>query len=191
MTAIAADALLANLAGRPGYRELQAEVAGFYYFEADLLDNRRYTEWLDLLADDVVYFMPMRHNVPLEHEPAEENSVAGTGMHWFEDDKWTLTKRVEQIQTGLHYAEEPLSRITHMVTNVRIVEAQPALTDAVEVGVTSRFLMYQNRIDYDTSTFVGRRHDRLMRAGDGWRIRRREVILEQGILLEKNLSNFF
>lgn len=40
-------------------RELQADIADFYYLEADLLDERQYEAWLDLLADDIVYFMPI------------------------------------------------------------------------------------------------------------------------------------
>lgn len=180
-----------DLARRPGYLQLQAEIAAFFYLEADLLDARDYTAWLDLLPDDITYFMPMRRNVPLGAQDEAENTRAGEGISWFEDDKWTLRKRVEQILTGIHYAEEPLSRITHMITNVRLTAAEPDLRGAREVATTSRFLVYQNRVDYDTSTFVGRRHDRLRRAGDSWQIARREIILDQGILLAKNLTNFF
>ena len=39
---------------------LGQEIADFLYREAELLDERRYREWLDLLADDVRYWMPMR-----------------------------------------------------------------------------------------------------------------------------------
>lgn len=188
---IAPEHLTRSLAREPGYRDLQAEVEAFFFLEADLLDNRIYQQWLELLDEQIVYFMPMRRNVPLRHDPTDEYTVAGSGIHWFEDDKWTLTKRVEQIETGLHYAEEPLSRITHMVSNVRIVDAEPDVATAQTVSVTSRFLVYQNRIDYDTSTFVGRRNDRLKRHGESWRVLRREIVLEQGILPAKNLSNFF
>jgi 3-phenylpropionate/cinnamic acid dioxygenase small subunit len=43
--------------------ELRAEIEDFYYTEAQLLDERRFPEWLDLLTDDLVYFMPLRRNV--------------------------------------------------------------------------------------------------------------------------------
>ena len=39
---------------------LKQEIEDFLYREAELLDDRRYEEWLDLLTDDVSYFMPMR-----------------------------------------------------------------------------------------------------------------------------------
>lgn len=173
------------------YYRLKADVEDFLYAEADLLDERRYREWLDLLAEDIVYFMPMRRNVKFGQHAERENTKSGTGISWFDEDKWTLTKRVEQILTGVHYAEEPLSRVTHMITNVQIRKAHPSIDDPSEVEVRSRFLLYQNRVEYETYTFVGRRTDVLRKTADGWRIARREIILDQNILLAKNLTAFF
>jgi 3-phenylpropionate/cinnamic acid dioxygenase small subunit len=51
--------------------------------------------------------------------------------------------------------------------------------------------VYQNRVEYESTTFIGRRTDLLRRIGDGWQIARRELILEQNVLLAKNLSVFF
>lgn len=180
-----------RLARHPNYQALQAEVAEFLYEEAELLDSRRYTEWLDLLADDLVYFMPMRRNVKFGEHAARENTIQGEGISWFDEDKWTLGKRVEQIMTGVHYAEEPLSRVCHLVSNVRILDAQPDLADPAEVTVSSRFVLYQNRNAYESYTFIGKRTDRLRRRGESWQVARREIILDQNILLAKNLTVFF
>ena len=38
------------------------EVEQLYYREADLLDEGRFADWLDLFADDLVYWMPTRTN---------------------------------------------------------------------------------------------------------------------------------
>jgi 3-phenylpropionate/cinnamic acid dioxygenase small subunit len=46
-------------------------------------------------------------------------------------------------------------------------------------------------VEYESFTFVGRRTDVLRRAGYGWLIARREMLLEQNVLLAKNLSIFF
>ena len=173
------------------YYRLKADVEDFYYREADLLDDRRYRDWLDLLADDITYFMPIRRNVKFGQHAARENTRRGEGISWFDEDKWTLTKRVEQILTGVHYAEEPLSRITHMVSNVQIRDARPEIGHARELDVTSRFLVYQNCVEYETYTFVGRRNDTLRLTDSGWQIARREILLEQNILLAKNLTTFF
>jgi hypothetical protein len=42
--------------------ELQHEIEQFLYVEAELLDDGRFHEWLDLFADDVRYWMPTRYN---------------------------------------------------------------------------------------------------------------------------------
>ena len=39
--------------------------------------------------------------------------------------------------------------------------------------------------------FVGRRTDTLRRSEGDWRIARREIVLDQNVLLAKNLSIFF
>lgn len=171
--------------------ELKQDIEDFLYREADLLDQRRFKEWLELLAEDLVYFMPIRRNVKFGEHAERENTRQGEGISWFDEDKWTLTKRVEQILTGVHYAEEPLSRVTHMVSNVRLLDVQPSAESARQVTVGCRFLVYQNRVEYESNTFIGRRTDMLWRSGTSWQIARREIILEQNVLLAKNLSVFF
>jgi 3-phenylpropionate/cinnamic acid dioxygenase small subunit len=189
--AAAGPAANSSIERSAAYYRLKADVEDFYYNEADLLDERRFREWLDLLAEDITYFMPIRRNVKFGQQAARENTRQGEGISWFDEDKWTLTKRVDQILTGVHYAEEPLSRITHMVSNVQIKAARPEIGEARELDVTSRFLVYQNRVEYETYSFVGRRHDTLRLTDKGWKIARREILLEQSILLAKNLTTFF
>jgi hypothetical protein len=102
------------------YFRLKEEIEDFLYEEADLLDQRRFGEWLDLLAEDLHYFMPMRRNVAFGTHAEHENTRAGQDISWFDEDKWTLSKRIDQIMTGIHWAEEPLSRVCHFVTNIRL-----------------------------------------------------------------------
>jgi 3-phenylpropionate/cinnamic acid dioxygenase small subunit len=175
----------------PAYYRLKADAEDFYYHEADLLDERRFRDWLDILAEDITYFMPIRHNVKFGQHAARENTKLGEGISWFDEDKWTLTKRVDQILTGVHYAEEPLSRICHIVSNVQIKAVRGDLERPNELDVTSRFLVYQNRVQYETYTFVGKRNDTIRITDAGWKVAKREIILEQNILLAKNLTMFF
>src|SRR5881397_809419 len=113
---------------------LKQEIEEFLYYEADLLDERRYEDWLALLADDVRYWMPMRRNVKVG-EAEREFTRAGQDINWFDEGKETLTRRVKQILTGMHWAEEPVSRISHMVSNVRLLEINPSADAPVEVTV--------------------------------------------------------
>jgi 3-phenylpropionate/cinnamic acid dioxygenase small subunit len=164
---------------------LTQEIAQFLYAEAELLDERRLDAWLALLADDIRYWMPMRRNVKYGDE-GREFTRETEDISWFDEGKDTLTRRVRQIQTGIHWAEEPQSRITHMVSNVMLLSV-----DEREVVAKSRFLIYRNRVETETDLLVGKREDTLRRAGDGWLIARRKIVLDQNVLLTKNLTFFF
>jgi 3-phenylpropionate/cinnamic acid dioxygenase small subunit len=191
LAAEAPQTVPSDLPRTEAYYRLKADMEDFLYAEADLLDERRFRDWLNLLADDITYFMPIRRNVKFGQHAQQENTVQGSGISWFDEDKWTLTKRVDQILTGVHYAEEPLSRVSHMVSNVQIRRATPSLEEPREVEVRCRFLIYQNRVEYETYTFVGKRTDLLRKTQGGWKIARREILLDQNVLLAKNLSTFF
>tara|TARA_R110000850_G_scaffold83702_2_gene179632 strand:+ start:531 stop:1094 length:564 start_codon:yes stop_codon:yes gene_type:complete len=173
------------------YFYLQKEVEQFFYHEAELIDTRQFKEWLELMHEDISYFMPMRKNVKFGQHAALENTRRGEEISWFDEDKWTLGKRVEQILTGVHYAEEPLSRVSHLVTNIQLTEVKPNLRSPTEVSTSCRFMVYLNRVEYETYTFVGKRYDRLVRDGDKWSVISREIILDQNVLLAKNLTTFF
>ncbi len=105
---------------------LAQDVAEFLYREAELLDERRYEEWLALLADDIRYWMPMRRNVKFG-EAEREFTRETTDINWFDEGKETLIRRVKQILTGIHWAEEPVSpRPTFWSASARICCGAPA-----------------------------------------------------------------
>ena len=170
--------------------ELKQQIEDFVYAEAELLDQRQFKEWLELLTDDLVYFMPLRRNVKYGQHAEHENTAEGREMSWFEEDKWTLSKRVDQIITGIHWAEEPLSRVCHIVSNLQLVEVRPDLESPHEVVARCRFIVYQNRMATETNLFVGKRTDLLRKVDGQWKLARREIILDQNVLLSKSLTIF-
>ena len=89
-------------------------------------------------------------------------------------------------KTGQHWAEEPVSRVCHIVSNVQIVEST-----ASEVTVKSRMLVYRNRLQDETDFFVGKREDVLRKVDGQWKIAGRKIILDQNVLLSKNITIFF
>lgn len=169
---------------------LEREIEKFFYAEADLLDERKLDEWLDLFTDDVRYWMPLAHNVQFRHGD-NEYSREETDNAWIDEDKRTLEQRVKQIATGIHWAEEPRSRMSHLITNVRILSATPSTTDADEIATKCRFLVYRNRMESEVDILVGKRKDILRRVNGNWKIARREIYLDQNVLLSKNLTTFF
>ena len=173
------------------YFEIKREIEEFLYDESHLLDERDFKSWIDTLAEDLRYFMPMEFNVKFGEQATREFTTRDAQMSWFNEGKWTLNKRVEQILTGVHWAEEPLSRVCRMVSNVQLTGWQSNAAGELEVDVSSRFLIYQNRCEYEQYFFVGDRFDRIRRTAEGWRLAQREIRLHQNVLLAKNLSIFF
>ncbi|MEA2641933.1 MAG: hypothetical protein QOF51_3327 [Chloroflexota bacterium] len=165
---------------------LHFEIEEFLYREAELLDERKYDEWLEMIAEDIHYYMPMRRNVKFG-EWERENTSDESEISWFDEGKVTLAGRVRQINTGLHWAEEPVSRVCHVVSNVQILDVQ-----GDEVRVKSRFIIYRNRLQDETDFFVGKREDILRRdAQTGWKVAKRNITLDQNVLLAKNVTIFF
>ena len=78
-----------------------------------------------------------------------------------------------------------------MISNVQILRATPSgSTTPSEVTVRCRFLVYRNRVETETDVLVGKREDVLRRVDGAWRIARRMVVLDQSVLLAKNLTFF-
>jgi 3-phenylpropionate/cinnamic acid dioxygenase small subunit len=169
---------------------LLKEVEQFLFDEAALIDDRRFNEWLELLDDEFRVYMPISRNVRYDQEAAAVTRER-QDMSWFDEGKDTISQRISQIATGLHWAEEPRSRTTHLITNVRVDEVQPSVAAAERVTVRCSFMVYRNRGQTETDHLVGRRIDQLRKKDGAWRVLRREVHLAQTVLLAKNLTTFF
>ena len=139
---------------------LQSDVERFFSAEAEMLDERRFDDWLELLHEDLHYWMPIARNVRFD-APELEYTREHRDANWFDEGKDTLRKRVQQIQGGDHWAEEPRSRTTHLVANVRV-----AATNGADITVKCRFIVYTNRLEHEFEFFVGKRVDVLRR--DEW-----------------------
>jgi 3-phenylpropionate/cinnamic acid dioxygenase small subunit len=165
--------------------ELRHTLEDFFYFEAELLDDRRLREWLALLTDDVHYSMPIRQNL-LERPSDVRDELSKPGeAYYFNDNKKTLTVRVERLYAKNAWAEMPPSRTRHLISNVRIKQ-----DSGVELEVHTNFLCYRTRMEKDQDIFVGTRHDLLRRESSSFKIARRMIILDQASLAAKNISVF-
>ena len=56
---------------------------------------------------------------------------------------------------------------------------------------TSRFLIYRNRVETETDFLIGKREDTLRKVGGSWKVAGRKIILDQNVLMAKNLTFFF
>jgi 3-phenylpropionate/cinnamic acid dioxygenase small subunit len=62
---------------------------------------------------------------------------------------------------------------------------------AGELKVYSNFMVYRNRAETEQDFDVGGRQDVLRHVNGTWKIARRTIILDQNVLLAKNVSIFF
>ncbi|HTO56986.1 MAG TPA: 3-phenylpropionate/cinnamic acid dioxygenase subunit beta [Pseudomonadales bacterium] len=160
------------------------EVEQFLYYEASLLDDRRLDEWLALCTDDIYYWMPIRRTTTAK-EIDNEFTKPG-GMAYFDDDKNTLALRVQRLQVGRAWAEDPPSRTRHVVTNVRVVGV-----DGDAITVASNFMLYRTRLNSEEDSWIGRREDVLRRENGALKLARRSIYLDQTVILAQNMSNLF
>ena len=165
--------------------QLRHLVEDFYYLEAELLDERKLREWFQLLTEDIRYWMPVRYNT-LERPDSVSEELSAPGDAYYFDDDWNSLKiRVERAYSKIAWAEVPPSRTRHLITNIRIKN-----DGGREIEAHSNFLVYRTRQESDKDIFVGARQDLLRRAGDGFKIARRTIILDQAVLNAKNISVF-
>lgn len=164
---------------------LQYEIEQFLYREASLLDERKFWEWYELLADDLEYWMPVRTTRAKGDEASEFAPVGGGAF--FDETKPLIAERLRKLDTGYSWAEDPPSRTRHFVTNVRIIERPKA----DEVRVANNFLVYRSRLVRDEDLWAGWRDDTLRRTSGKWQIVRRRIYIDQVSLSSKNLSIFF
>jgi 3-phenylpropionate/cinnamic acid dioxygenase small subunit len=172
------------------------EVERFLYREARLLDERQFPEWIELFTDDVHYWMSGRTSrYPaaskaiglLDHAHSNEELVQEGELAILDETKETLRARVARLDTGMAWAEDPPSRTRHLVTNIEV----EAGNIASELKVYSNYLVYRSRGETEQDFYVGRREDVLRNVDGAWKIARRKIILDQNVLLAKNVSIFF
>jgi 3-phenylpropionate/cinnamic acid dioxygenase small subunit len=167
----------------PAGAELERTCAQFLYREAELLDNTDYSGWLETcLSEELDYRVPIRVT---RSRPSGVSEFSGTGFH-MKDNYPSMRTRVNRLLTEHAWAEDPPSRTRRVVTNIRVRESGPG-----EVEVKSYLTLYRSQGDTaDYDLIVGERQDVLGLEADGWRLRRRLVLLNHTILGTANLGVF-
>ncbi len=181
----AAEQLLTPWAqGAPVDAAMLRRIERFLYKEARFLDREQHRDWYALLAEDVFYWMPLREN---RQRRDTRREIDPDNVALFDERKADIDLRIKRLETGKAWIEDPAGRHVYSITNVEAFEtATPG-----EFEVLSVFTLYRNRSLRDESTLMGRRRD-ILRSIDGdFEIARRLILLQQALLLTKNLSVFF
>jgi 3-phenylpropionate/cinnamic acid dioxygenase small subunit len=171
---------------------LLIRVQQWLYREARMLDERRYDLWVSLLDDDMRYRIPSRAFVRQGHVKdfttwsVDRELEAPDALPLINDDLRALRGRVERLQTGMAWAETPPSMTRRLVSNIMILD----LDEDGCLSVVSTIFIHKVRGD-SRVLFTAERRDRILPAGDGFRLRERYVVLDDVVLASENLSLLF
>ncbi len=81
------------------------DIIDFIYEEARMLDEGRYSEWLDLWLDDGFYWMPLDYK---QQDPHNMTSL-------LYEDNFMLKLRVERLNGERTFSQKPKSRCHHVI----------------------------------------------------------------------------
>jgi benzoate/toluate 1,2-dioxygenase beta subunit len=145
-----------------GLRLSRGEAEEFLFRQAEYLDNRDYGAWLDLFTPDGLYWIPHRSG---DTDPE-------TQISFMFDDLPMMAARVDRLLDAGTGGQQPPTRSSHVISNVRVDEA----ASAREIVVRSRFHVTQFRRDI-TQLFAGAYTHHLVATDDGLKIRFERVDL--------------
>jgi 3-phenylpropionate/cinnamic acid dioxygenase small subunit len=154
---------LADAALGPALGLAPPEIELFLLHEAQLLDARRFRDWMALFAEDGTYWVPA---VPGQDSPFDQASL-------FYDDRTLMKTRIDRLEHPKIHVQTPPSRTVHQIGRVLLEQADEA---AGEYRVASSVLMVEYRDDRQR-LFAGRQTHRLRRTPDGFRIQQKRVDL--------------
>ncbi|PWR25398.1 aromatic-ring-hydroxylating dioxygenase subunit beta [Zavarzinia aquatilis] len=141
----------------------RADLEEFLFQEALLIDNWQLPDWLKLFTDDAHYYVPSTD--------VAEDAAAENNLFYIADDRFRLGERVTRLMKRTAHAEYPRSKLRHLISNVLIRKAEG---DLIEVG--SVFVTYRSK-DGQTDVYFGSNIHKLVKTGDGLRIREKRCIL--------------
>lgn len=154
------------------------------YREARLLDEERYGDWLALLAHDVRYRLPLTSR----RFRADRSAALAVGPGYvFDDDKARLGLRVQRLESGLVWAEDPRNAVRRIVSNVEIYRAE----NDGEARVHSVIEIHRSRIDAQQRRLTAGRTDRWRREQGRWLLVQRDIAFDHPVVIDSNLNVFF
>jgi p-cumate 2,3-dioxygenase beta subunit len=138
------------------------QIEQFLFEEAQVLDEWRLHEWLELFTADGHYLVPATDRP--DGDPSRD-------LFLVQDDRFLLEQRVNSLLTRAAHAEYPHSRTMRMISNVRAV-----YRDGGRIAVTANFAVYRVRNGV-LDTYVGQYRHLLEADADSLRFVERKSVL--------------
>lgn len=139
----------------------------FLYTEADLLDQWRLHEWLELFTEQATYLVPSTDK-PDGHPDRD--------LFLIQDDRFLLEQRVNSLLTRAAHAEYPHSRTRRMISNIQARQRSGDNNDQIEVR--ANFAVFRMRAG-TLDTYIGQyQHLLTPHRPTGFRYLERKAVLD-------------
>lgn len=152
------------------------EISDLLYRECALLEEGKFEEWVELFTPDCLYWVPSNS---FDGDPQRDVSIVN-------DDAARLRERVSRLKSGQFWAQDPPSRTTRMIGNMRLAEP-PADGARGDVRVESRLVVVELRRGV-SRLYSGKVLHDLRGVKGQWRIRQKVVYLIQNNEPIQNLT---
>ncbi len=141
----------------------KADLIDFIYDEVRLLDDGKFSDWLNLWEPDGVYWMP------LDYAQTDEKLVTSL-LH---EDMFMLRLRVERLNGERTFSQKPKSRCHHLIQrpNVDLLDIENGRFKTV-----TAMHYVETRLDEQFLLAVTAEHDLVLRDG-AIKIKRKKVVL--------------
>ena len=136
------------------------KIEAFLFLEARLMDENRYSDWLELFADECEYWIPSNAE---DIDPDKHVSI----MYC---DRPMLNMHVERLQQGKAFAQSPQSRLRRIVGNIEISGGADLRQ------VEANFIIMEVR-NHTQRVHGGRSQYELVQVVDEIRIKAKKVLL--------------
>ena len=146
----------------------RTEIEDFLYYEARLLDDRKFEEWLECYSEDAEYWMPAWDvDDTLTQDPQSEISLI------YYPNRGGLEDRVFRIRTERSSATSlPEPRTGHNLSNLEVLERREG-----EVDVRFNWITYYFRYN-TTDHYFGTTWVTLDVSGETPKIAKKKIVLK-------------
>mgnify|MGYP002632934080 FL=1 len=143
--------------------ETQRAVEQFLYLQAEIVDDKRWNEWLPLFTPDARYWMPAQ---------ADQQTAEGIPNIFYED-LYLMEMRIKRVCHPNAHSQAPTQRMSRVVSNV-VIESEDAATG--DIVVRSKFHAVEYRLE-SQRVFGGKYKHHLKKIADGYKIQLQRVDL--------------
>ena len=150
---------------------IKQSIQQFLYREAELIDEKRWDEWLELFDENVEYWVPAWDG---DHELTDDPRSQMSLM--FYDARSGLEDRVFRLKTGKSAASTPMPRTCHLVTNIRYA-AEGENGYRVKANWTAH--SFRKR---ELNTFCGTYEYVLRTNGDSFKIEKKKIVVVNDLI---------